>query len=64
MVKHKGSTFFKKGPNFGQNVRPGESDPYINFQKKKMRDVKKQPDYLVFGIGLQEVADIQLQFDL
>ena len=25
---HEGSTFFKKGPHFGQNSRPGESDPY------------------------------------
>ena len=26
---HEGSTFFKKGPHFGQNSRPGESDPYV-----------------------------------
>ena len=25
---HEGSTFNKKGPHFGQNSRPGESDPY------------------------------------
>ena len=25
---HEGSTFFKKMPHFGQNSRPGESDPY------------------------------------
>ena len=27
---HEGSTFFKKGPHFGQNSRPGESDPYMS----------------------------------
>ena len=27
---HEGSTFKKKGPHFGQNSRPGESDPYIS----------------------------------
>ena len=28
---HKGSTFFfKKMPHFGQNPRPGESDPYVH----------------------------------
>ena len=26
---HGGSTFFKKMPHFGQNPRPGESDPYV-----------------------------------
>ena len=26
---HKGSTFFKKGPHFGQNSRPEEFDPYL-----------------------------------
>ena len=25
---HEGSTFFKKGPHFGQNSRRGDSDPY------------------------------------
>ena len=27
---HEGSTFNKKGPHFGQNSRPGESDPYAS----------------------------------
>ena len=27
---HERSTFFKKGPHFGQNSRPGESDPYVS----------------------------------
>ena len=26
---HESSTFFKKMPHFGQNPRPGESDPYV-----------------------------------
>ena len=30
---HEGSTFFKKGPHFGQNSRPGESDPYVKIIK-------------------------------
>ena len=29
---HEGSTFFKKGPHFGQNSRPRESDPYMPCQ--------------------------------
>ena len=28
---HEGSTFKKNGPHFGQNSRPGESDPYAGF---------------------------------
>ena len=30
---HEGSTFFKKGPHFGENSRPGESDPYVGVCK-------------------------------
>ena len=30
---HEGSTFKKKGPHFGQNSRPGESDPYVKVSR-------------------------------
>ena len=44
---HEGSTFLKKGPHFGQNSRPGESDPYVYFTKPafNMKSVSLQNKY-------------------
>ena len=36
---HKGSTFFKKGPHFGQNSHPGKSDPYTRFRRQMFQSV-------------------------
>ena len=38
---HKGSTFFKKGPHFGQNSFPGEYDPNMTNMTKRFQMVTK-----------------------